>query len=54
MICIYEADISKYKSSALNAIQSGWISNHGEFIGKSTQLIKNILVVVVVVHGVVA
>jgi perosamine synthetase len=40
---MYEADISKYKSSALNAIQSGWISNHGEFIGKSTQLIKNIL-----------
>jgi len=43
MINIYEPHISKYNNSALNAIQSGWISNHGEFIGKSTQLLKNIL-----------
>lgn len=43
MINIYEPNIIKYKSSAINAIQSGWISNHGEFIGKATQLLKNIL-----------
>jgi len=43
MIYIYEPNITKYKNSAINAIQSGWISNHGEFIGKATQLLKNIL-----------
>lgn len=43
MINIYEPDISKYKSSAINAIKSGWISNHGDFVSMSTQLLKNIL-----------
>ena len=43
MINIYEPNISIYKKSAIKAIESGWISNHGEFIAKSTQLLKNIL-----------
>lgn len=40
MITIYEPNISKYTKSAVDAINSGWISNHGEYIEKSTQLIK--------------
>lgn len=32
MINIYNPDISKYSSSAIKAINSGWISNHGSFI----------------------
>jgi perosamine synthetase len=43
MITIYNPNISKYKDSALNAIQSGWISNHGEFIEKATELLKTTL-----------
>jgi perosamine synthetase len=40
MINIYNPNITKYRLSALNAIESGWISNHGEFIEKSTDLLK--------------
>ena len=43
MINIYEPNISKYKNSAIDAIQSGWISNHGEFIEKSSKKLKEIL-----------
>ena len=43
MINIYNPDINKYKLSAINAINSGWISNHGEFINKSTDKLKEIL-----------
>ena len=43
MISIYQPNISKYNKSAIDAINSGWISNHGEYIEKSTQLIKKIL-----------
>lgn len=43
MINIYEPNIIDYKASAIAAIESGWISNHGEFIKKSTQKIKEIL-----------
>ena len=43
MINIYNINIDKYKQSAINAINSGWISNHGEYIHKTTELIKQIL-----------
>jgi hypothetical protein len=43
MISIYEPDIIQYNKSAINAIESGWISNHGEYVEKSTQKIKEIL-----------
>ena len=42
MINIYEPYITPYKS-AINAINSGWISNHGEYIGLSTNLLCRIL-----------
>jgi perosamine synthetase len=40
MISIYDPLIQKYSTSAIQAITSGWISNHGEFIGKSTALLN--------------
>jgi perosamine synthetase len=43
MINIYEPETSKYKKSAISAIESGWISNHGEFVSKSTDQLKKIL-----------
>lgn len=43
MISIYEPDISKYNKSAINAVKTGWISNHGEYVEKSTQKIKEVL-----------
>lgn len=43
MINIYEPNLILYKHSALNAIEEGWISNHGKFIQKSTNLLKEIL-----------
>lgn len=43
MINIYEPSITSYKTSAINAINSGWISNHGEYIQKSTNKIMEIL-----------
>ena len=36
MINIYEPIIKEYSTSAINAINSGWISNHGEYLEKST------------------
>jgi perosamine synthetase len=43
MINIYEPNISKYKNSSILAIESGWISNHGEFIEKANKKLKEIL-----------
>lgn len=43
MINIYNPNITKYSESAINAIQTGWISNHGEYIEKSTNKLKEIL-----------
>jgi perosamine synthetase len=40
MINIYDPDISPYTKSAINAISSGWISNHGEYVEKSKALIQ--------------
>lgn len=42
MINIYEPEISKYSKSAYKAIESGWISNHGEYIEKAENKLKEI------------
>ena len=43
MISIYEPEITKYSTSAINAIKSGWISNHGEYINKANKKLQEIL-----------
>lgn len=40
MINIYEPNITPYTKSAIDAIQSGWISNHGIYVEKSKELIQ--------------
>ncbi len=42
MINIHDPDIKKYSMSAIKSIESGWISNHGEYVDKSTKLLKKI------------
>ena len=39
MINIYEPNIEKYSNSAINAIKTGWISNHGEYVEKTRDLL---------------
>jgi perosamine synthetase len=43
MIPIYRPYISKYKASAINAINSEWISNHGIYVDLATDKLKEIL-----------
>ena len=43
MIKIYEPNIANYTSSAIKSINSGWISNYGEFVDKSTDKLKQVL-----------
>jgi perosamine synthetase len=43
MINIYEPSIKCYSKSAIDAISSGWISNHGIFVEKSTKKICELL-----------
>jgi len=43
MIPIYNPNILNYKTSALKAIESGWISNHGENVEMATNKLKEIL-----------
>lgn len=43
MISIYQPTIEKYSESAIKAIKTGWISNHGEYIEKTSSLLKRIL-----------
>jgi perosamine synthetase len=43
MINIYNPNIKKYSESAIHAIQTGWISNHGEYIEKATTKLKETL-----------
>lgn len=43
MISIYEPNIKEYSKSAINAINSGWISNHGEYINKANKKLQEIL-----------
>lgn len=43
MINIYEPNIKKYSEKAIEAINSGWISNHGEYINLSTKKLNDFL-----------
>lgn len=43
MIPIYKPYIEKYTNSAIEAIQDGWISNHGKYVEKSVELLKSIM-----------
>ena len=43
MINIYEPNIQYYQTSAIDAIHSGWISNHGKYIQLATDKLKQIL-----------
>jgi len=43
MISIYNPNIKDYIKSAIDAIESGWISNHGIYIKKATDKLKEIL-----------
>ena len=42
-ICIYKPFLSKYKESAIDAINSEWVSNHGKYVGLATNKLKDIL-----------
>jgi perosamine synthetase len=42
-INIYNPNISSYTKSAINAIESGWISNHGKYISLATEKLKEIM-----------
>jgi perosamine synthetase len=43
MIPIYKPYITKYKSSAIDAINSEWISNHGKYVQLASNIIKSLL-----------
>lgn len=43
MIPIYKPSISNYKQSAIDAINSEWISNHGIYVNLATDKIKKVL-----------
>ena len=43
MIPIYIPYLSKYKVSAVDAIESEWISNHGKYISLATDKLKELL-----------
>jgi perosamine synthetase len=43
MINIYNPNIKKYTTEAKKAIESSWISNHGEYINLSTNILCEIL-----------
>lgn len=43
MIPIYKPYLDKYKKSALEAIESGWVSNHGKYIELATNELKKIV-----------
>jgi perosamine synthetase len=43
MIPVYKPFLEKYKESAIQAINSEWISNHGVYIELTTNLLKKIL-----------
>jgi len=43
MINIYEPNVKPYSTSAIDAIESGWISNHGKYIEKSTNRLKELM-----------
>lgn len=42
MIPIYNSDVENYTTSAIAALKSGWISNHGEWVEKATARLREI------------
>jgi len=57
IIPIYTPYLSKYKKSAIDAIDSEWISNHGIYIEKATNKLKELLgcnYVILMANGTVA
>jgi len=42
-INIYNPNIAAYTKSAIDAIQSGWISNHGKYVGLATEKLKEVM-----------
>lgn len=57
VIPIYKPYLSRYKTSALDAIHSEWISNHGKYIDLATNKLKEVLRakhVILMVNGTVA
>lgn len=42
-IPIYEPNIKKYTNSAIEAINSGWISNHGIYVKLATEKLREVL-----------
>jgi len=42
MLNIYDPDINNYTNSAIKAIKSGWISNHGEYVSKAVNKLKEV------------
>ncbi len=53
-ICIYEPYLKNYKKSALDAIESEWISNHGKYIKLATDKLSeylNIPYVILMANG---
>jgi len=43
MIPIYRPDLTKYKNSAIDAVESQWISNHGKYIGLASEKLNEII-----------
>lgn len=43
MISIYRPQVTKYTDSAIRAIASGWISNHGEYVTLATSKLSSIV-----------
>jgi len=43
MIPIYTPDIENYISSAVKALQSGWVSSQGDFVLKTTEKLQEVL-----------
>lgn len=42
MLNIYNPNIDKYRKSAINAIEDGWISNHGTFVDLANSKLKEV------------
>jgi perosamine synthetase len=43
MISIYEPDIQQYSHCAMEAIKSGWISNHGKYVEQAITALRELL-----------
>jgi len=43
LIPVYKPNLKNYKESAINAIHSEWISNHGKYVDLATNKLKDIL-----------